>query len=68
MKIRPPLTQVVREMSVINDLPVDTILEEAIMMWVETRSLSPIKGIDRIRALTQSTTTRELLYKERLCG
>jgi hypothetical protein len=55
-------------MSVINDLPVDTILEEAIMMWVETRSLSPIKGIDRIRALTQSTTTRELLYKERLCG
>lgn len=68
MKIRPPLTQVVREMSVINDLPVDTILEEAIMMWVETRSLSHIKRIDRIRALTQSTTTRELLHKERLCG
>jgi hypothetical protein len=55
-------------MSVINDLPVDTILEEAIMMWVETRSPAHVKRIDRMRALTQSATTREFLRKERLCG
>jgi hypothetical protein len=55
-------------MSVINDLPVDTILEEAIMMWVERKSPADRKRIDRMRALTQSTTTRELLQKERLCG
>ena len=68
MKIRPSLTHVVREMSIINDLPVDTILEEAIMMWVETRSPFDVKNIDGMRLLTESTTTRELLQKKRICG
>jgi hypothetical protein len=54
MKIRRQLASVVREMSVVSDLPVDTILEEAVMMWVEVRSPSFMKKVDGMRAQSAS--------------
>ena len=39
MRLRPELAMIVREMSERTDLPVDTILEDAVEVWV--RSLAP---------------------------
>ncbi len=68
MKIRSPLKQVVRDMSVTYDLSVDTILEEAIVMWVGAKLPSDMKRTDSIRAPAQSTTTREFVQKARIGG
>jgi hypothetical protein len=38
MKLRTPLATIVREMSEISNLPVDILLEEAILQWADMHS------------------------------
>lgn len=55
MKVQPELASLVREMSEVTDLPVDTILEEALESWVRLHSPTYISVAADIRSQMQSS-------------
>ena len=60
MRLRAPLATVVRELSKATNLPVDTLLEDAILQWIDIHGSSrdqaiPFKIVTNHHALLSST-------------